>query len=249
MSDWELLQDYCQNGSEEAFAEVVNRHLDLVYSAALRQVRSSEAAQDVTQSVFLDLAQTANRLKRDTILPAWLYEVTRRTAIDLIRKESRRRSREHTLLEMTDMNPGSSDWTQIEALLDQGMGSLRPKDRAALLLRYFQNKSLREVGQSLGLSEDGSQKCVSRATQRLRLFLSKRGVTVGTSGLVLALTANAVKSAPIGLGSLVCSTSVLSVAAMHQGHNLGCNQSHSYDNHTKTLHRHRPRRGLERGNL
>lgn len=221
MSDWELLLDYCRNGSEEAFATLVNRHLDLVYSAAVRQLRSPEAAQDVTQSVFADLAQGAHRLRPDTILPAWLYEVTRRTAIDLIRKESRRQSREQTLLEMTDMNPGSSDWTHIEPFLDEAMESLRPADRAALLLRYFQNKSLREVGQSLGLSEDGAQKRVSRATERLRCFLSKRGVTVGTSGLVLALTANAVQSAPVGLGSLVCSTSILSGAALHQATTLG----------------------------
>jgi RNA polymerase sigma factor (sigma-70 family) len=221
MSDWELLQDYCRNGSEEAFATLVNRHLDSAYSAALRQVRSPEMAQEVTQSVFADLARSAHRLKRDTVLPAWLYEVTRRTAIDLIRKESRRQSREQTLLEMTDMNPASSDWTHIEPLLDEAMESLRPTDRAALLLRYFQNKSLREVGQNLGLSEDGAQKRVSRATERLRHFLSKRGVTVGTSGLALALTANAVQSAPAGLGSVVCSTSIISGAAIQQATTLG----------------------------
>ena len=221
MNDWELLKDYCRNGSEEAFATLVNRHLDLVYSAALRQVRSPEAAQDVTQSVFADLARSAHRLKPDTLLPAWLYEVTRRTAIDLIRKESRRQSREQRGLEMTDMNTGSSDWTHIEPLLDEAMESLRPTDRAAVVLRYFQNKSLREVGQSLGLSEDSAQKRVSRATERLRHFLSKRGITVGTSGLALALTANAVQSAPTGLGSLVCSASIISGVTFQQATTLG----------------------------
>lgn len=221
MNDWELLKDYCRNGSEEAFATLVNRHLDLVYSAALRQVRSPEAAQDVTQSVFADLARSAHRLKPDTLLPAWLYEVTRRTAIDLIRKESRRQSREQRGLEMTDMNTGSSDWTHIEPLLDEAMESLRPTDRAAVVLRYFQNKSLREVGQSLGLSEDSAQKRVSRATERLRHFLSKRGITVGTSGLAVVLAANAVQSAPAGLGSLVCSASIISGAAIHTATTLG----------------------------
>jgi RNA polymerase sigma factor (sigma-70 family) len=221
MRDWELLQDYCRNGSEEAFSAVVSQHLDLVYSAALRQVRSPEMAQDVTQSVFTDLARSAHRLKPDTLLPAWLYEVTRRTAVDLIRKESRRQLREQRVLEMTDMNPDSCDWTHIEPLLDEAMESLRPADRAALLLRYFQNKSLREVGQSLGLSEDGAQKRVSRATDRLRHFLSKRGVTVGTSGLALALAANAVQSAPVGLGSIVCSASIISGAAILPATTLG----------------------------
>lgn len=221
MSDWELLQDYCRNGSEQAFATLVNRHLDLVYSAALRQVRCPEAAQDVTQSAFSDLAHSAPLLKADTVLPAWLYEVTRRTAIDLIRKESRRQSRERSALEMTDMNLGTSDWTHIEPLLDEAMESLRPKDRAALLLRYFQNKSLREVGQTLGLSEDGAQKRVSRATEQLRRLLSKRGIAVGTSGLTVALAANAVQSAPAGLSSVVCSTSMISAAAIQPAATLG----------------------------
>jgi RNA polymerase sigma factor (sigma-70 family) len=214
MSDWELLQDYYRNGSEEAFSELVTRHLDLVYSAALRQVCSPEMAQDVAQSVFADLAQSAPRLKPDTVLPAWLYQVTSHTAVDLIRKESRRQCREQRLLEMTDMNPASSDWIYIEPLLDEAMESLGPADRAALLLRYFQNMSLREVGQSLGLSEDSAQKRVSRATERLRRLLSKRGVTVGTSGLALALAANAVQSAPAGLGAIVCSASIISAAAL-----------------------------------
>src|ERR1041385_1057907 len=114
MSDWDLLQDYGQNGSEGAFATLVSRHLDLVYSAALRQVRSLELAQDITQSVFTDLARSVHGLKVNTVLPAWLYEVTRRTAVDLIRKESRRQSREQKVLEMSDMNTGSSDWINIE---------------------------------------------------------------------------------------------------------------------------------------
>src|SRR5579862_9414601 len=140
MNDWELLQDYLRNGAEEAFATLVNRHLDLVHSAALRQVRSPEAAQDITQSVFADLARSAHRLKPETVMPAWLYEVTRRAAIDLIRKEARRQSREQRVFEMTDMNQASSEWTYIEPLLDEAMESLKPIDRAALLLRYFQNK-------------------------------------------------------------------------------------------------------------
>jgi RNA polymerase sigma factor (sigma-70 family) len=221
MSDWEQMQDYCRNGSEEAFASLVNQHLDLVYSAALRQVRSPEMAQDVTQSVFADLAQSAHRLRADTVLPAWLYEVTRRTAVDLIRKESRRQCREQKHLEMADMNSGSSDWTQIEPMLDEAMESLKQADRAALLLRYFQNKSLREVGENLGLSEDGAQKRVRRATERLRHLLSKRGVTVGTSGLTAVLAANAVQSAPAGLSSVVCSASMISAATIQPATTLG----------------------------
>jgi RNA polymerase sigma factor (sigma-70 family) len=235
MSDWDLLQDYWQNGSEQAFAMFVSRHLDLVYSAALRQVRSPELAQDVTQSVFTDLARSLHRLKADTVLPAWLYEVTRRTSVDLIRKESRRQMREQRLLDMSDMNTGSSDWAKIEPLLEEAMESLKPTDRAALVLRYFQNKSLREVGQSLGVSEDGAQKRVSRATEQLKHFLSKRGVAVGSSGLALALTANAVQAAPVGLSALIASAAIVSTAALPQATTLGLTKAIAMTTMQKTV--------------
>jgi RNA polymerase sigma factor (sigma-70 family) len=213
-SDLELLQNYARNKSEESFAALVNRHLDLVYSAALRQVRSPQLAEEVAQSVFADLARNVSKLKTDTILTAWLYQVTRRTAIDAIRKESRRQARERIAVEMTNMNATAADWTPIEPLLDDAMGTLDETDRSAVLLRYFENKSLREVGQALGASEDAAQKRVSRAVERLREFLSKRGVAVGASGLVIVISANAVQAAPAGLMATI-STAVLTGTAIH----------------------------------
>src|SRR3989442_517729 len=146
-SDLDLLEQYTRQRSEEAFAALVSRHLDLVYSAALRQVRSPQLAEEVAQTVFTDLARNAQRLKPDTNLTAWLYQVTRRTAIDVVRRESRRQWRERVAVEMTDMNSSTSDWPRIEPLLDEGMEALDESDRSAILLRYFENKSLREVGQ------------------------------------------------------------------------------------------------------
>jgi len=166
-ADLELLRDYACEKSQEAFAELVRRHVDLVYSAALRQVRSPQLAEEVGQSVFTDLARDAANLKPDTILTAWLYQVTRRTAIDVVRRESRRQARERLAVEMAAMNT-ATDWTHIEPLLDDAMEALDETDRAAILLRYFENKSLREVGQSLGTSDDAAQKRVSRAVERLR---------------------------------------------------------------------------------
>src|SRR6185312_12627455 len=103
-----LLQDYAKAKSQDAFTEIVRRHLNLVYSAALRQVRSPQLAEEVAQSVFTDLARAAGKLSsatgRSPVLTAWLYQVTRRTAIDVIRKESRRRLREQIAVEMNDMN-------------------------------------------------------------------------------------------------------------------------------------------------
>jgi RNA polymerase sigma factor (sigma-70 family) len=218
-SDLDLLWQFARENSQDAFGEIVRRHLDLVYSAALRQVRSPQLAEEIAQSVFADLARNAGKLKSDTILTAWLYQVTRRTAIDVIRKESRRQLREQIAVEMTNMNATANDlsrrseteadWTQIEPLLDEAVETLEETDRSAILLRYFENKSLREVGQSLGTSDDAAQKRVSRAVERLRQFFSKRNVTIGASGLAVLISANAVQAAPVGLAATISTVAVL----------------------------------------
>src|SRR2546425_12766161 len=113
LNDQQLLEQYAREGSEEAFAGLVDRHLDLVYSAALRQVRSPQLAEEVAQSVFTDLSRSATQLKPDTVLTAWLYQVARRTAVDVVRRESRRQLREELALELVDMNAHPSIWKQI----------------------------------------------------------------------------------------------------------------------------------------
>jgi RNA polymerase sigma factor (sigma-70 family) len=213
-SDLELLQNYADRNSEEAFAELIRRHLDLVYSAALRQVRSPQLAEEVAQSAFTDLARNVGKLKPDTILTAWLYQVARRTAIDVVRRESRRQLREQIASEMNAMNATASDWTHVEPFLDEAMDALDDTDRTAVLLRYFENKSLREVGQTLGTTEDAAQKRVSRAVERLREFFSNRNVTIGASGLVVVLSANAVQAAPIGLAVTISIAAVLAGTAV-----------------------------------
>ena len=131
-TDLQLLARYTRQHAEDAFAEIVRRHLDLVYSAALRQVRSPQLAEEVAQSVFTDLARTAHRLAPwdknerdgpetkknyptgrapDTILTAWLYEVARRTAIDVVRREARRQLREQVASEMNATN-GEAHFTK-----------------------------------------------------------------------------------------------------------------------------------------
>lgn len=204
----QLLDRYSRHRDQDAFGEVVRRHLDLVHSAALRQVRSPQLAEEVAQSVFMDLARQAHRLAPDTILTAWLYQVTRRTAVDVVRREARRQNRENLATQMNSMFADSgtdvpSAWLDIEPLLDEAMAALGDADRAAILLRYFENKNLREVGQSLGTSEDAAQKRVSRAVERLRSYLTRRGVTVGASGLITAISANAVQAAPAGLAATI----------------------------------------------
>src|SRR5437870_4043260 len=220
-NDAELLEQYNRDHSEEAFTALVHRHLDLVYSAALRQVRSPQLAEEVAQSVFADLARSAGRLKPDTVLTAWLYQVARRTAVDVVRRESRRQLREQLAMELADMNAHPSIWNQVEPLLEEAMEKLEPAERAAILLRFFENRNLREVGQGLGTSEDAAQKRVSHAVERLRELLAQRGVAVGAGGLVLALSANAVQAAPLGLATTISTSTVLTGTALHTVSTIG----------------------------
>jgi hypothetical protein len=141
-----------------------------------------------------------------------LYEVTRRKAVDIVRREARRQSREQIATEIHAMN-ASSDWTQIEPLLEEAMDTLDHTDRAAILLRYFENKSLREVGQALGTSEDAAQKRVSRAVERLREQFGKGGAGVTATALVAVLSAQAVQAAPAGLALTVTSSAAAATIA------------------------------------
>jgi RNA polymerase sigma factor (sigma-70 family) len=219
-NDHNLLGQFTTEQLQDAFTELVNRHMNLVYSAALRQVRSPQLAEEVSQTVFTHLARNAAKLTPDTILTAWLYQVTRHAAIDVIRSEARRQAREQIAFQMSDMNDPSPGWTHIEPLLDEAMQSLDATDRTAILLRYFENKSLREVGEALGASEDAAQKRVSRAVERLREFFLERRVTVGASGLAALVSANAIQAAPAGLaaavavGAVAASTPISTSAAL-----------------------------------
>ncbi|HXE42204.1 MAG TPA: sigma-70 family RNA polymerase sigma factor, partial [Candidatus Baltobacteraceae bacterium] len=205
-SDLDLLRQFARENSQDAFAEIVRRHLNLVYSAALRQVLSPQLAEEVAQSVFADLARSGTGIlpvNETNSLTPWLYSVTRRTAIDVIRKESRRQLREQIAVEMQTMNATANDWTQIAPLLDDAMTALDETDRAAILLRYFENKNLREVGESLNISDDAAQKRVSRAVERLRELFLKQNAPIGAGSLAVLISANAVQSAPVALGKTV----------------------------------------------
>jgi RNA polymerase sigma factor (sigma-70 family) len=212
-NDAELLGQFSRDSAtavgQDAFAELVNRHLPLVYSAALRQVRSAQLAEEVSQSVFTQLAHHATALKPRTVLPAWLHRVTYHAAVDVVRREARRQARERIACEMsTLMNDEAADWTQIEPHLDHAVQSLDETDRAAILLRYFENKSLREVGETLGSSEDAAQKRVSRALDRLRDYFVKNKIAVPVGGLAVVISANAIHAAPMGLSSTIAAASL-----------------------------------------
>src|SRR5439155_7753268 len=187
--------------SEPAFAELVHRHVDFVYSAALRMVCDSHLAEDVTQAVFVALAKNSTQLTDRPVLSGWLHRTAQNIAAQTVRTDMRRRAREQEAAAMNQLLSGEPDaaWQDIAPHLDAALGELREPDRDALLLRYFERKSAREIAQTLGTSEDAAQKRVSRAVERLREHFAKRGVTIGASGLVVIISANAVQAAPVGL--------------------------------------------------
>jgi len=235
MNDMDLLRRYALEGSEQAFAALVDRHLNLVYAACLRQVKSPQLAEEAAQSVFLSLARSAHALKPDTILTAWLYRVARHAAIDLIRGESRRQGREQIAYELSNMKSDSSEWARVEPLLDEAMEALEETDRNAILLRYFENKSLREVGETLGTSEDAARKRVSRAVEHLRSLFSQRGVAVGVTGLAAALSAQAAHAAPAGLNATISAAVVLSGGAIQQASTIAATKAITMTLIQKTL--------------
>ncbi|HWA84913.1 MAG TPA: sigma-70 family RNA polymerase sigma factor [Opitutus sp.] len=212
-SDAELLRRYALDRSEPAFTELVHRHLDLVYAVAKRTLRSDALAADVTQSVFLDLAHRASSFRHDATVVAWLHVVTRRTAIDLIRRESRRHTREQSAGGAVIMDSSSEPWAQLAPLLDEALSHLGETDRAAVLLRFFENKSLRDVGAVLGVSDDAAQKRLTRALDRLRTFFVRRGIAVSAAVLASELPLHAIETAPATLGATISAAAAAKTTA------------------------------------
>jgi RNA polymerase sigma factor (sigma-70 family) len=202
-SDAELLRQYARNKSEAAFGEIVRRYANLVYSAARRQTDDVEEAHDVAQMVFVDLAQKAGSISPKSLLAGWLYRGVRLQALEWRRNHQRRQQRERLAMDSLDSSSEAcGEWTAVQPLLDDAMASLPDKDRDALLLRFFKNESLANVGGTLGISEDAAQKRVSRAIGKLREFLAQRGITTTEAALSATLAANAVEMASGGAAAL-----------------------------------------------
>lgn len=212
-NDTDLLSEFVRNPAtregQDAFTALVGQHLNLVYSVALRKVRSPQLAEEVSQTVFTQLARHADALKQGTILAAWLHRVTYYAGIDVVRREARRQAREQIACEMSLlMDDNAADWNRIEPHLDEAVQSLDETDRAAILLRFFENKSLREVGETLGTSEDAAQKRVGRALDRLRDYFIKQKITTVAGGLAGIISAHGVQAAPAGLSSVIAAGSL-----------------------------------------
>jgi RNA polymerase sigma factor (sigma-70 family) len=218
-SDAQLLREYAEHGSEPAFREIVLRHADIVYASALRQVGNQELARDVAQSVFIDLSRKAGAvsttLEENASLLGWLYRGTRFAALVLARNERRRQNKERRLaMDPLNTSPEPAlEWEQVSPMLDEAMADLAEADREAILLRFFKNLDFRAVGSALGISDDAAQKRVSRALERLRSYLARRGVTTTAVALSAALSVHAAPAAPVGL-AVAMAAGVLSGSAI-----------------------------------
>lgn len=216
MTDTELLQRYISESSHEAFNQLARRHLDFIYASALRQTRSTVLAAEVAQAVLIDLARSARRLRSDTHLPSWLSVVTRRTAIDAIRRESRRQTREQISAELAAVNgphTGQYPASDFAPVLDDALNALSESDRRAVLLRFFENQSLKAIAQHFRSSEDSAQKRVSRALDKLRTQLARRGIATSAALLAAQLPLHASAPAPAFLAAAISSPTFFAATA------------------------------------
>ncbi|MDB6093258.1 MAG: hypothetical protein JWM32_820 [Verrucomicrobia bacterium] len=221
-NDADLLRRFSEEGSQAAFAEIVHRHVDLVYSAALRRTGGdSHRAADVAQQVFITLARDARKLAGHAVLVAWLHTATRNAALNLMISEQRRqaREREALALEPTPVPAGTSpDWDQVRPVLDAAIDELPEPDRAAVVLRFLQHRPYAEIGNTLHVSEDAARMRTDRALEKLRASLAHRGITSTAGALGAAVFGQPLLGAPAGFAANVVTRSLaVSGAAVSSG--------------------------------
>ena len=204
IDDAELLRQYASERSNSAFAELVSRHIDLVYSVALRKVGGdSHGARDVAQYVFIELARKSKTLTRYRALTGWLYLTTHHRAAQMVRSERRRQIREHEAYSMNAIsNAPDVDWYKLRPVLDDALQEMKELDREAILLRYFEQRSLAAIGSALDVTEDAARMRVDRALEKLRILLVHRGVPSTAAALSIALGSQVV-AAPAGIAAAI----------------------------------------------
>jgi RNA polymerase sigma factor (sigma-70 family) len=215
VTDNDLLAQFVQSESDEAFTRIVERYINLVHSVALRHTANPDYAEEITQAVFIILARRARSLDRKTILCGWLFQTARLTSANFIRSVMRRLKREQEAFVQSSTEAQASEevWAELLPLLDDAMGRLRTTDRDALVLRYFENKSLREVGLALGIEERAAQKRVGRGIEKLRGLFARRGVVASAAIIVTGISSHSVQAAPHGLASRIAVAALKGSAA------------------------------------
>jgi RNA polymerase sigma factor (sigma-70 family) len=234
MQDRQLLTTFAQTRSQDAFAELVRRYMDPVYSAARRQVRDSQLAEDVAQAVFIILARKAVNLKDRESLAGWIMKTTHLACLDALKAESRRRRHERraALLNQSSVEQTmSSPYEEIAPELDRAMSRLGESDRCAVTLRYLQGKTTSETAECLGISQPAAAKRIFRAVDRLRKILLRNRAIAPAVGLAAvldqiprvpapaALAANALVAATTGSAApagLAIAKGVLHMMTIHK---------------------------------
>jgi RNA polymerase sigma factor (sigma-70 family) len=212
--DMELVRQYAAHRSESAFAELVSRHTNLVYSTALRRVSNPQLAEEIAQAVFVILARKAATLGNGTILSGWLYRATCYVSGHALKQELRRqRHQQEAHMETLSKQTESEVWPQIRTLLEEAMLRLGPADRDALVLRFFEGRSLKEVGARLGISEAATKMRLNRALEKLRAYFSKHGVASTTTAIAGAISAHSIQPAPVMLAKMATAFALANRAA------------------------------------
>jgi RNA polymerase sigma factor (sigma-70 family) len=207
-----LLRRFVEDHAEDAFTEIVQRHLPMVHATALRRVGGdAHLAQDVTQTVFIALARKASSLRGHGSLAGWLYISTHRATAEVVRREQRRKQREASahsmnLASLSDDPP--VDLASLRPLLDDALVGLKADDREAVVLRFFAQRSFAEIGAALRITEEAARKRVNRALDQLQATLSRRGITSTVTALGSALTAAGITTAPATLVSEVAAVAL-----------------------------------------
>ena len=212
LSDVALLKEYVEHKNQDAFTQLVNRYLDLVFTSARRQVRDAHVAEDVTQHVFMKLGAKARALLTTHSIQGWLLTATRYAALDAIKYRNRRWKREQEAARSRQVSTvsGAEPYAtglnhfserdnylaRLDTLLDHALSQLGEVNRDAVVARFFQNRSYRELGQQLGLPEEAARQRVSRSLRRLREILARSGVSLPSEGLGDALLSRGIMPAP-----------------------------------------------------
>ena len=205
--DMELVREYALHRSEEAFAALVARHVNLVYSVAIRQIGDPHLAEEITQTAFIILARKASSLGSKTILPAWLCRTAQYAAADCSKSLHRRQRYEQDMhMETLGRMPeteSQSPWNEIAPLLDDAMRHLGDTDHSVIVLRFFEGKNMREIGTALGVSENAAKTRVSRATDKLRQYFLKRGISLSIDAIEKAVADHSMQAAPVWMAASV----------------------------------------------
>lgn len=213
--DATLLRRYAESGSDSAFTELVHRHVDLVYAAALRRTSGdSHRAADIAQQVFATLAREARHLTRHTVLGAWLHTATRNAALNLMISEQRRLARERAAHALAPAAADPSlDWDRLRPVLDSAIDDLPEPDRAAVILRFLEQRPFAEIGATLHVSEDAARVRTTRALDKLRDALARRGITSTAVAVGALVSSQPLVSAPAGLAAAFAARSLATAAA------------------------------------